>query len=523
MANSKEKTISYFSWLTVCIFFPITSVLANSIQPALLVVDLSKISISEKNKVCEALARPFTVGRGPFGYGIGTEFSCLLSDSAEKQKSPSTYFSLDVLPSDKKTLTWTVSLHEGSKVYHWASITLAIPKGINSFFKDKALFEMLATYLQEEAPISGFIDSTRLRPNALYKTNKSLSISTNKKSKLLKPPKEISLFELVMTDSEGTPKYQSKFVANLKITSKFDKKNKDLTLTTYPETEVKKALDYMGTQSFKFLAIQNTLDPEGRKKDVLTAINSRLQLKPAVSKKSQLKTFAHLGLRLGLQFLPGDTVIKKSQFLGLVASFGSGWLDGLRFYYDWQPKVRAVTPAGVSSLNWHRLLLAWSFDFELPPSLRFLADRIDILPRIGTWTFATQLPIQEAGVEEIGYFSLSNKLSTGIELGAEKNWQSVTARFWYGRDVALSLFGLLGSKSVTSDRFGLDLWWDRFPKGYTSLFGTEMGLSLLAFSFFEDVALEDSSIGEPEDPSQAAIYKVNYFQAFAGLGVAMTW
>ncbi len=195
----------------------------------------------------------------------------------------------------------------------------------------------------------------------------------------------------------------------------------------------------------------------------------------------------------------------------------------LRFYFDWQPQVKVSSPAGDSSLAWSRLLLAWSFDFKVPVDFKFLANRVDLLPRLGGWSFATRLPILVNEEEKIGSFSLKNKLSTGVEIGAEKDWDRLSARLWYGRDIALSLFGLLGSKSVTSDRFGLDLWWEGFPKGATSLLGQDLGVSFLAFSFFEDVALEDSGIGQPENPGEAAIVSVGYYQAFTGVGMALTW
>ncbi len=83
--------------------------------------------------------------------------------------------------------------------------------------------------------------------------------------------------------------------------------------------------------------------------------------------------------------------------------------------------------------------------------------RVDLIPKIGVWSFDSILPatFDESGrVETTAAFSLSRKFSGGGEVGLESEFGSFLMRAWYGVDVAFSLFGLLGTQSVTSNRFG---------------------------------------------------------------------
>ena len=224
----------------------------------------------------------------------------------------------------------------------------------------------------------------------------------------------------------------------------------------------------------------------------------------------------YVGFRMGANILPGEPLLDKAQMVGILAEFRAGPLKGLRWYWDFGPKVHLTKDGYTSSFTWSRPTLGWSFgkDLNMP-----LVTRIDIVPKIGLVDLDTSLVVDLADGSKLPLkYRVKNALNLGAELGIEKNTSWFLARLWGATDLAN--FGVaIGKDAISSYRAGVDTYWD------VGNLTQSTQLALVVFGFGEMITLEKkkANVTVTADSSNAQITSLSYSMAFVGLGLTLGW
>jgi hypothetical protein len=219
---------------------------------------------------------------------------------------------------------------------------------------------------------------------------------------------------------------------------------------------------------------------------------------------------AYLGARYGLSLAARDAPLTpKLGLFGLMAELRGGWLEGLRFYWDYVPVVRDTSEGESLKLGWKRLVLGWAFEFEMPA----LVDRIHLTPKLGHYSMTARMITSRdaAGKPVTRELSIAGATGAGLELDVELGGFFYILRGWAARDVPLSsLTGGGEQKTVTSTRLGLDLF---LKGGGFPLLGRSASLTYLLFAMNESLLVRDEA-GGPEDFIEVAV-------PFAGFGLSL--
>jgi hypothetical protein len=217
----------------------------------------------------------------------------------------------------------------------------------------------------------------------------------------------------------------------------------------------------------------------------------------------------YIGLRYGPALLEGD-LIGESIYFGALVEFRSGWLDGVRIYYDTLPEVTGEIDGQEGSFGGKRTILAYSLALKFDSWIR----TIDLTPKVGLWSFKAQIPVEsEPGVYTLQVFEVKKSPSFDIEIGAESASSFHVLRGWASMAASFLSTGK-GEAKITSNRVGGDLLLS--PWGATS----PVTVSLLAFAFYEDVLL---SRIKQDDSEEGKLKELTYQQAYAGGGLAISW
>ncbi len=335
-------------------------------------------------------------------------------------------------------------------------------------FADSYFLDLLALDLLSQLPVAGFWQSQwakgKIKVRGVYKPNRQLS-----GAKMIKSPAE---FWLVGIKPRSSTLPQPQILATLsprRLKIRNTKKANIQSLFTLqwkdprPDESAKALFDGSA------LVIGDDLDQfKDEVKKHLQAYTGTNQQQKQIAKGATDAGGTYLGLRYGRQVFDGIPLLKDAEFYGLIGEIDKGILSGLRVYYDVQSQKTLELDMIKTFVGWSRFIVGWAYPLYWFKSL----DRIEIVSRVGYWSYSSRLPAtykEDGTVASASNFSISRKFSLGIEAALEKTWSSLlNSRLWYGRDVALSLFGILGTQSVTSDRYGTDLWW-RFQDQNLSL------------------------------------------------------
>jgi hypothetical protein len=252
-------------------------------------------------------------------------------------------------------------------------------------------------------------------------------------------------------------------------------------LARLEESSARKAIYHLDEKATKALD-QGALwahDPEGlgmRREELANAaqegqLDYRAHVEESLAAKLRrtlIETISsgYAGIRYGAEFVPGDRLIEKTRFFGLLTEIRGGPLEGLRYYYDKLPEVKStevgVTDAPVeTSITFARHQLGYSFNFPLGR----IVDRLTLAPKIGVWNFHTVVEVQRdvAGrVVATREFDVDNALGLGAELGLEWLSERYTIKLWAGNgsivdssghsaDLGLPEAGTEGSLSAQAD------------------------------------------------------------------------
>jgi hypothetical protein len=228
----------------------------------------------------------------------------------------------------------------------------------------------------------------------------------------------------------------------------------------------------------------------------------------------------YAGIRYGAEILPGDHLIEKTRFFGLLTEIRGGPLEGVRYYYDKLPEVTSkeasATDATVeTSITFARHQLGYSFGFPLGR----LVDRVTLAPKIGVWNFRTVVEVERdlAGrLVATREFNVVNALGLGGELGFEWLSERYTIKLWTGYEHGIAL--IKDGASVVAVRGGFDAFFTAGPR--FTIGGVDFKMALLAFLLGEKVLLSDPQ-ARREGPG--AVESFGYAAAYAGAGAALSW
>lgn len=471
------------------------------------------------NNSCKTLGERFLVGKGVYGTGAFSSYSChegvsVVGDQ-EKNVWQLTYIEAD----DQIRLAVT---DPAQKVMS----ELAIERSTHSvyFFSDSDFSDIVALYLMDGLPFIGRIESNSLSPEARLQVRRGRS-----KYGVIPVPRFFVTYALSYDDRtdvfsaalKGRLLNQTK---RLSAGTDVGAKSQERSLIFQADTSLKKSL---AAAPFWFHTDKGRGKMAKRLMTVLLRANERLismvqegSIKEYVSGTYQPKNTigGYVALRYGKQLLNGDDLVEKMSMIGVVAEVRGGVLNGMRLYYDTQPKVELVQNGYDTSVQWSRFIVGKSFGLNLN---RFV-DRIEVTPKVGVWSFNANLPTTTDGggnVTSVGSFDMQRAISMSLEVGAEWSSRRYSLRPWYSFDGALMNSGL-GTKQVTSSRVGLDFVWS-FSTGIR-VAHTRLHPAVLAFGMYESISITDSDDPDVSEGDQKII-GVNYSGGYAGFGLGVAW
>lgn len=485
--------------------------------PLLVVLDETSakgiIDAEDFKTICERFGAMLTIDQGVFGLGVFTEVKC----------NPEVPGKLDNLIRLKVKFEGA----EARLTFELATMKNPGRRLAEVTFKHAGKFKDLM-----ENPTFAALNALTLLEQLPYQI--VLRTGKNKRKKHLLSEAEITL----LADGVKIPQTMYAFRAAVDDTGLFYPNNIG---AITPSTQVgksaylhdnsskkNKSISWnLSAKTKKMPAFVLGLDSEGRSaskgklKEMITAksgalvseINQNLLTKSARNVSSMVGKFGssgYLGLRYGPALLAGD-LIDQSKYFGAVIEFRSGLLDGLRMYYDYWPEVTGTINGQDGTFGGKRAIIAYSFALKFDSWLR----KIDLTPKIGVWSFRSKAPIEiEPGVYVSPEFEVKRAPSFDIEMGIETGSSIHILRGWASRAASVLNTASKDGANIASTRAGLDLLLS--PWGTTS----PVTISLLSFYFFEAVELKKSQKIETDE---AEIDQLNYSQAYAGAGVAISW
>ncbi|MEY4632090.1 MAG: hypothetical protein RIQ81_2210 [Pseudomonadota bacterium] len=483
-------------------------------------------------KACESLGRALTIGSGPWGYGIFSSYSCGVGKPAAAR-------------AEAKDAAWTLEVAPGEDGYTFTTINAK--GGKESFFKTPKsewiieylvhveLNDLVAMRILSDLPAMGLIEAKSINDKGLRTTRfAQRKIPAQRQLPVVAPPPRLTAFQLTVV--RGTT-YQPVVVGEIErlggpkwnVTA-VEKKDlsKAATLAWRVPAEVSAAV-----REGKNVWVHDVNGRGAQSAALDRAIAAAIAKLDEANEKGFLSKFlrgvkglvletaagGYGGFRYGKQILKGDDLLTKLTLIGVVAEVRNGPLGGFRFFYDTIPDQKAVQQGVNTSIGWNRIIVGRSFGLEPGKWI----NRIEVTPKIGAWNFNSRILDQSSKPElpAVVEFNLKYAPSLAIELGTEWSAKSYVARLWYGLDGA-GIATKLGTRSVSSNRAGLDLVWT-FGRSF-NLLGASVKPALMAFSMYEALSMSGAgklTLGDsaPEDV-QVDLTLVN---AYAGGGFAISW
>ncbi len=220
----------------------------------------------------------------------------------------------------------------------------------------------------------------------------------------------------------------------------------------------------------------------------------------------------HVGFRFGLPMINGDTLGRKTSFVGLISEFRHGPLKGLNLSIDYWPTSTNSVDGGKASFGGSRENLGWTysvFPIKKVPTLSF-----GLTPKVGIWNMKIVVPSEGKEIP----FSVKNSVSLGLSAQTEYTRQPFLFRLFYENSFSVKF--AFQSTQVMVDRTGLDFYWSLGQVGFLP---KSVGVSPLAFMFNETFVFKKSASQSDLDSQEIAITKLSYTQLYLGCGVALTW
>lgn len=481
-------------------------------------------------RACDQLGSALTAGKGPWGFGVFSEHSCYRGKKNVGGPDKGARWVLGIVDG-KKGVTLKLSFAGSER----ATVTIPASLFTFSFFEDEEYADLVAFALLDQLPFG--MKATMPLKGRHWRAG----LSKTFKFKVPEAPEELVIFGLAW-DSKVSA-WRSRVVGTAKrdkVTAPRKKKDGKNTLLVGGGVSYAVPEDVAAELKDGNYWAQDARGPGARKAELAKIIkDAHLTLETAAANGSLLDflggasasilanlfrsaAFGYVGMRYGLEVLPGNDLLKKTHIFSLLVEIRGGPLKGLRYYYDKLPLTEITLknldgPQGKASIAWSRHVLGYSFG--LNPG--FLLDRITIDPKLGMWRFDAALPVpneDDPDAIRVAKFSLGKTFSLALEIGGELLSDWYTLRGWYSIDGGYSL--LKSGGTVRSNRFGADAF---FTAGPTfPIFGIPFKTALLGFYVYESVNV---STGEKEElqPGEVAISSVPYSAGYVGGGVLITW
>ncbi|MGE0174613.1 MAG: hypothetical protein AB7T49_17595 [Oligoflexales bacterium] len=469
-----------------------------SVEPTGVLIDYASPPASESNsslpfkQFCKNLSRALVISDGsfsggPFAGSLCSQNGTVIDGTAEKSQ-----WELKIFHSDN-LLTFSLAFKWSAKERPVEEARFQIPFNEKMIvaLMDEEVAADIAYKLLDSLPINLAVRGAKLNQEGL----KGLQGKS-----ALRFSDSISTFEL---------KYHAKLKRWLPYNTNVWKRSKQGGFQIHDRA--------VPIDTRNFIFVQNRKGRLQRSEEIDDELNQHLErygISQSLFKKwlgkSIVDTLAsgYVGARYGYPLARNDPLISKAAMVSVFTEVRGGPLKGLRWYWDVVPKVKARVENELLTYTWSRPSLGWSFGFATDWKL---INRIDATPKFGLLDFDAQLPLKSSlsGVGIVGRrVRLKNEPNLGLEVGVESVHPWFLLRLWGSRD-ASGLVNISKSGSVSSQRLGLDTYWDM-----TKIGGFEV--SLLIFTFWERL-----SIGFNSKASDIA--SIHYQQAFAGLGVTLTW
>lgn len=482
---------------------------------------------------CSNLGKSLLIGQGPWGMGVFASFSCWTDDKKISGNPKGKPWTLEYMETDERV---SLTLMDAdSRVMSEAAFG---PSPYTAyFFGDKEFVDLLALKLLDGLPFLGYIAKGALIGEGAFVGRYPRSLPNGRKRPVVPPPKSLTVYRLSVDKNSSL--YHAQVVGSVSQASLDPESPLEAQVQKKSEKAKEPMVHWRANEELiqsnkdSFVWFHNEAGRNRMAPDLQLAIDQIQKVLAEAAdegmltnmlrglKKSIIATTAsgYVGVRYGPQVLPGDDLLGKTSFFGLLAEVRGGPLEGVRFYYDKLP-LKAVEQDGFeTSIEWSRLVVGKSFGLKLN---RF-ADRVEITPKLGLWNFHTKLPVNydaDGKVTKVGVFDLDRAMSFSLEMGVEWNSPVYVIRPWYSFDGA-GLISKINSKRVTSNRFGLDTYWTAGPK--FRILGNQFKTAWLGFFIYETIGLTNNDSDVALGEGESIITDLSFTTGYAGLGVAVSW
>ncbi|MDQ3234869.1 MAG: hypothetical protein M3Q07_23940 [Pseudobdellovibrionaceae bacterium] len=223
------------------------------------------------------------------------------------------------------------------------------------------------------------------------------------------------------------------------------------------------------------------------------------------------------GIRYGHSFLKGSSIITDVQLLATLVEMRSGPLAGLRWYYDFTPKLERDGEGGSEIFQLRRASLGWAFGWDTSPPLQALVSQINIQPKIGLLDLKSRFIVTDSE-GELNYLSFEarNVYDLALEVGLEKESIRYRSRLWGSINTAKFGQSNQDAVAVASQKLGLDVYFD-LMEGRGS-----WDMKLLLFGMSESMNLQKNP-SKVLNSDGKGLYDISFNLLFLGGGFTISW
>ncbi|MBM4254143.1 MAG: hypothetical protein FJ146_19430 [Deltaproteobacteria bacterium] len=465
---------------------------------------LDALKASEQwTAACQNLGKSLVSGSGPWGFGLFGGFKCKKFGTKDKADAGWTLWATAA----PNVLRFEMRHSDLDQPVAKTDIPVSGVSGdlLERMGKSK-LATLIAADLLEKLPVWARINSPQIRDNG-----KKLELPIPSKLKNFpQAPKQLAIYTLTFEPQRHI--WQAHVIAKADQTETRSKKKLTWVLDrpVSPGGSPVYAHDYRGRGANAEILGRLIEDAAKKPLDDDDFLGGNL-----AAAASRVLNEGFIGVRLGKSLSSGQ-LARKIKTASLLAELRGAPLDGLRLYHDVWPKISEEAAFGPTSFSGSRTVLGWALGMDLyDTKLSGLIDRIDFVPKIGVWSMKSQFKLAPTNDTVAAYdFNFASSLSTGVELGVEKQFASrALLRLWLGADFS-SIAGSAATAAKINDvRAGSDLLVNVATLG-------PIHWSILGFGVYERIQLAKQY---PDGTREAALKSISLSLAMVGGGLALAW
>ena len=487
---------------------------------------------------CNTLGKSMSAGQGPWGLGVFSSYSCWLDD---KKISSGPAKNKAWILEYKETEENVFLVLSDSDHRKMAEVIMAPSRSTSYFFADREFCDLMAMKLLDGMPTIGVLSKGAISGDGAFKSRYPYANAKGgRKFPLIYPPKNIVGYKLYVDPTSGVFSADTLGAAAQKtVDPEVVANDKDKSAKKIEKPSAEPFIHWQATEELsandkeQSIWFHNQAGRNKRSAEIQPAIDQAQKILAEAAedgvlssvlrglRKGILATTAsgYVGLRYGPQVLPGDPLLAKTAFFGVIGEVRGGPLAGLRLYYDKVPMTTVQQNGVETSIAWGRFIVGKSFGLNLSK----FVDRIDITPKLGLWNFHAKLPTDydtSGQVTKAGAFDLDRAMSFALEAGVEWSSSWYAIRPWYSFDGAAAI-SKVNKKRVTSNRVGLDSYWTAGPK--FSVFKVPFKTTWLLFAVYETIGLTNTDPKTELEDGESEITGITFSSGYTGAGVAISW